>query len=215
RNLSRFRRHTHCRSQLQDRVARHTIEYCRRKLRCNQLAVGNEHHIHYACFVYIFMVARVGPKHLVETLVTSQQGRVKCPAVVSSTFCISGPAFCCADKMILHLHAERLAEIRPDGACHYHKQIFVGNLDAKSRLRGEDYRTNIQRRAWRRRDPSLVDFQEGVYTLNKHLFADGWHAHPFKRTIQTLAVPLCAKHTDVAVGVAKSLETFENGLPVM
>src|SRR5690606_29297197 len=120
-----------------------------------------------------------------------------------------------ADKMILHLHAERLAEIRRDWACQYHTQIFVGNLGSKSRLSGEHNRTNTQRRDLRRQDPSLGDFHEGVYTLYKHLVSYGSHAHPFERTIQTLAVPLCAKHTDVAVGVAKSLKTFENGLPVM
>src|SRR5690606_5369906 len=196
--------HPHRWRKLENGVARHAVKYSRAQGRCNQLTVGNEHHIHHPGFINILVVARVGPKYLIKALIARKHGRVERSTIVAGTFRISRPSFCGTNEMIFHFHTQRLAEVRSDGACHDYNQVLIGNLNPESRLGGEDHRTDVKG-SGRGGYPFLVDLQESMDSLNEHFLAHSWHTHPLERLVQSLTVPRRAKYADVARIVAKGL----------
>src|SRR5690606_6821048 len=116
---------TQRRGKFQNGITRYPVEDCRGERRGDQLAVHDEHYIHDSCLVDVFMLARIGPQHLVESFVAGQQGGVKRTAVIAGALSVSCSAFSGADKMVFDLHAQGLAKVRPDRACHDDKQIFI------------------------------------------------------------------------------------------
>ena len=88
-------------------------------------------------------------------------------------------------------------------------------MHAEHHIRRDDGRTDVERRAGRRRDPVFFDLQKLEQPVEDDFFVDERDAHALRRTVHTLEVLFGTENAHFALFVFECFQPFENALCIV